>query len=247
MIQDAKSINMAEKMSSPELAEYKKILDAKKMSRILKRTFDIVVSAVLLVLLFPVCVIIAAAIKCDSHGKVIYKQERITTNGKKFYIYKFRTMVENADKIGGLLTTSNEKRITKVGGFLRKYRIDEFPQLLNVLKGEMSFVGVRPEVLKYVSQYTDEMFATLLLPAGITSLACIYYKDEAKLLDSAEDADRIYIEQILPGKMYYNLKSIREFSFLGDIKIMIMTVLAVLGKEFKEDTNYSGVGYAEHS
>jgi len=247
MIQDVKSFDIAEKMNSPELAEYKKILDTKIMSRILKRIFDIVVSAVLLVLLLPVCIIIAVLIKCDSHGKVIYKQERITTKGKKFYIYKFRTMVENADKIGGLLTTGNENRITRVGGFLRKYRIDEFPQLLNVLKGEMSFVGVRPEVLKYVSQYTDEMFATLLLPAGITSLACIYYKDEAKLLDSAEDADRIYVEEVLPGKMYYNLKSIREFSFLNDIKIMIMTVLAVLGKEYKEKENFSGVGYAEHS
>ena len=247
MIQDVKSFDMAEKMNSPELAEYKKILKSRAVSRALKRTFDICASLILLVILFPVCLIIAAAIKCDSRGKIIYKQERITTNGKKFYIYKFRTMVENADKIGGLLTTGNEKRITRVGGFLRKYRIDEFPQLLNVLRGEMSFVGVRPEVLKYVSQYTDEMFATLLLPAGITSLACIYYKDEAELLASAEDADRIYMEEVLPGKMYYNLKSIREFSFINDIKIMFMTVFAVLGKEYKDDKNYSGVGYAENS
>ena len=243
MIQD---IDIVEKMKSPELAEYREILRKKRISLALKRIFDMCVSAVLLILLFPVCVVIAVAIKIDSEGNVLYKQERITTNGRRFYIYKFRTMVQNADKIGGLLTTSNEKRITRVGGFLRKYRIDEFPQLLNVLKGEMSFVGARPEVMKYVNHYTDEMLATLLLPAGITSLACIYYKDEAELLDSAEDADRIYIEQILPGKMYYNLKAVREFSFLNDIKTMAMTVFAVLGKEYREDKNYSGVEYAEH-
>lgn len=247
MIPDVKNSNLEARMNCSAVLQYREILKKKKISRFLKRAFDILASAILLVLLLPVCVIIAIAIKADSSGKIIYRQERITTNGKKFYIYKFRTMVENADKIGGLLTVKNENRITKVGAFLRKYRLDEFPQLLNVLKGEMSFVGARPEVLKYVEQYTDEMFATLLLPAGITSLACIYYKDEAELLESAEDADKVYVDEILPGKMYYNLKEVEEFSFLNDIKTMVMTVFAVLGREYKENKSYSGVENVEHN
>lgn len=227
-------ISLKEKMENPSVEKYREILKKKSFSLILKRIFDIVVSAIALLILLPACAIIAILIKLDSNGKIIYKQKRVTTNGRVFSIYKFRTMVENADKIGGLLTVGNENRITRVGRVLRKFRLDEFPQLVNILKGDMSFVGTRPEVLKYVEQYTDEMYATLLLPAGVTSLASIYYKDEAELLNSAKDADEVYINQILPEKMYYNLKAIEEFNFLNEIKIMAMTVFAVLGVKYRD-------------
>ena len=143
-------------------------------------------------------------------------------------------MVQNADK-GSLVTVSNDARITKIGRIIRKFRLDEISQLINVLNGDMTFVGTRPEVPKYIERYTPEMMATLLLPAGVTSLASILYKDEAKLFDAAEDTDKVYIEKILPAKMYYNLKSIENFSFWGDIRIMFMTVFAVCGKEYKGD------------
>ena len=227
-------ISLKEKMENPSVEKYREILKRKRVSLILKRVFDIVVSAIALLILLPACAVIAILIKLDSNGKIIYKQKRVTTNGRVFSIYKFRTMVENADKIGGLLTVGNENRITRVGRVLRKFRLDEFPQLVNILKGDMSFVGTRPEVLKYVEQYTDEMYATLLLPAGVTSLASIYYKDEAELLNSAKDADEVYINQILPEKMYYNLKAIEEFNFINEIKIMAMTVFAVLGVKYRD-------------
>lgn len=153
-------------------------------------------------------------------GGVFYRQERVTTYGKKFKIHKFRTMVANADQIGSAVTVSGDNRITPTGAFLRKYRLDELPQVFDVLSGNMSFVGTRPEVTKYVKKYTKEMRATLLLPAGITSEASIRYKDEAELLDAADDVDRVYVEEVLPGKMKYNLQSIKKFSFLGEIVTM---------------------------
>lgn len=189
-------------------------------------------SLILLVVLSPVFVVLAVAIKLDSKGPVFYRQVRITTYGKPFRIFKFRTMVQNADKIGTQVTGGNDSRVTKVGKAIRKYRLDEISQLIDVLRGKMTFVGVRPEVPKYVKTYTPEMMATLLLPAGITSKASIFYKDEGKLLDSAEDIDKTYIETILPDKMYYNLKSLEEFSFFEDIKVMFMTLFAVFGKEY---------------
>jgi len=143
-------------------------------------------------------------------------------------------MVQGADK-GAQVTVNNDSRITRVGKVIRDFRLDEIAQLLDVIAGTVTLVGVRPESPRYVAEYTDEMMATLLLPAGVTNLACIYYKDEAKLLDGVEDPDRVYVEDILPGKMYYNLKGIEQFSFWGDIKIMFMTVFAVLGKEYKGD------------
>ena len=143
-------------------------------------------------------------------------------------------MVQNADK-GSQVTVSGDSRITKVGKVVRKCRLDEISQLIDVLRGTMTFVGTRPEVPKYTEQYAPEMMATLLLPAGVTSLASIYYKDEADLLDNAEDADKTYVEEVLPAKMYYNLKAIENFSFWGDIRIMFMTALAMLGKEYKGD------------
>ena len=176
--------------------------------------------------------VIGIKIALESPGGVFYRQERVTTYGKKFRIHKFRTMVADADQLGSAVTVSGDSRITPTGAFLRKYRLDELPQVFDVLAGDMSFVGTRPEVTKYVKEYTKEMRATLLMPAGITSEASIRYKDEADLLDAANDVDRVYVEQVLPEKMKYNLESLRKFSFWGDIKTMVRTVLAVLGKEY---------------
>jgi len=155
----------------------------------------------------------------------------VTQYGREFRIFKFRSMVSNADRIGSQVTVGQDSRITRVGAFIRKYRLDEISQLIDVFLGNMTFVGTRPEVPRYVQAYTAEMMATLLLPAGVTSQASIRYKDEAELLDAAEDVDKVYIEQVLPGKMVYNLQSLREFSFWGDIKTMFQTVAAVLGRE----------------
>ena len=219
-------------MRCPEVREYYDILQKKKGSLLLKRAFDIAAGlGVLIVTAIPMG-IIAILIKRDSPGPVFYRQERVTTYGKKFRIHKFRTMVTNADKIGSIVTVGNDSRITKIGAKLRSCRLDELPQVFDVLSGDMSFVGTRPEATKYVEQYRPEYYATLLLPAGITSEASIRYKDEAALLEHAVDVDRVYMEDVLPGKMKYNLDSIRRFSFWGEIATMIRTVLAVLGKEY---------------
>lgn len=215
-------------MQNDAVKHYYEIISKRTISLLLKRLFDIVVSLTMLLLLWPIMLVLAIIIKIDSQGPVFYRQERVTQYGRRFRIYKFRTMVNNADKIGTLVTTNNDSRVTKVGSVIRKIRVDEIPQLLNILVGDMTFVGTRPEVVKYVEKYTDEMKATLLLPAGVTSLASIYYKDEDKLLSDAADVDSTYINEILPQKMKYNLDAIRDFSFFGDIKTMIMTVVAVL-------------------
>lgn len=220
-------------MQVEEVRPYYEILRKKKGQLVLKRIFDICVSLVLIVLLSPIIIFFSIWIKLDSKGPVFYRQERITQYGKVFRIFKFRTMVNNADKIGNLVTSKNDSRITKVGEKIRKYRIDEIPQLFNVLIGDMSFVGTRPEVKKYVDQYTPEMYATLLLPAGITSESSIRYKDEDKLLDIATDIDKVYVEKILFDKMKFNLESINNYSFLEEILTMLRTVFAVLGKEYE--------------
>lgn len=220
-------------MQCDEVKEYYDILSKKKLSLRLKRAFDIVAATCILMITAIPMIIIAIRIATESKGGVFYRQERVTTYGKKFKIHKFRTMVANADQIGSAVTVSGDNRITPTGAFLRKYRLDELPQVFDVLSGNMSFVGTRPEVTKYVKKYTKEMRATLLLPAGITSEASIRYKDEAELLDAADDVDKVYIEQVLPGKMRYNLDSIRNFSFLREIGTMIRTVFAVLGKEYR--------------
>ena len=219
-------------MQCDEVKEYYDILASKKVSLFFKRVFDLIVATIMLVLLALPMLIVSIMIKIDSKGPIFYRQERVTTYGKRFRIHKFRTMVNNADKIGSTVTVGGDARITKVGSKLRDLRIDEIPQLFDVLTGNMSFVGTRPEATKYVEQYTNEMKATLLLPAGITSEASIRYKDESKLLDAAEDVDIVYVEEVLPGKMKYNLNSIREYSFWSDIATMFRTVFAVLGKEF---------------
>lgn len=220
-------------MQCPEVREYYDILQKKKIGLFFKRAFDIVAGLGVLILTAIPMAVIAVMIKLDSPGPVFYRQERVTTYGKRFRIHKFRTMVSNADKIGTAVTVGNDSRITKVGARLRGYRLDELPQVFDVLSGDMSFVGTRPEAVRYVEQYEKEYFATLLLPAGITSEASIRYKDEAELLDAADDPDKVYVEDIIPQKMKYNLKSIKEFSFWGDIATMFRTVFAVLGKEYQ--------------
>lgn len=214
-------------MQIPEVREYYEILSKRKKSLIVKRVFDLVISFILLIIAAAPMIVIAAAIAIDSPGGIFYRQERVTAYGKRFMIHKFRTMVVNADTIGTQVTARNDSRVTKIGKFLRKYRLDELPQLIDILIGDMSFVGTRPEVVKYVKAYTKEMRATLLLPAGVTSEASICYKDEADLLSGAEDVDRIYIEKVLPGKMEYNLESIRRFGLFRELKTMIRTVIAV--------------------
>lgn len=223
-------------MQTEEVRKYYDILKKKQVSLFFKRMFDIVVSFLMLILLSPLFMILAIAIKLDSKGPVFYRQVRITQNLRKFRIFKLRSMVQNADQ-GSLVTVQGDARVTRVGKLIRRFRLDEVSQLINVLKGDMTFVGTRPEVPKYVDQYTSEMLATLLLPAGVTSLASIYYKDEAELLDAAEDTDKVYIEKILPAKMYYNLKSIEHYSFCGDIRIMFMTFFVMCGKEYRDESS----------
>ena len=219
---------LPEDLRTEEVKEYYEILSSKKGSLFAKRVFDFTVALMMLIIISPIFLMLAILITLDSSGGVFYRQVRITQYGKEFRIHKFRTMVSNADKIGSLVTVGADVRITKVGTFLRKYRLDELPQLIDILQGNMSFVGTRPEVPKYVNEYSKEMKATLLLPAGITSEASIYFKDEAKLLEATEDVDKTYVEQVLPKKMKYNLDSIKKFSFLGELCMMVKTVIAVM-------------------
>ena len=218
-------------MQTEAVKPYYEILQKKQISLIFKRSFDIVVSLIMLLILSPVFLVLAIAIKLDSKGPVFYRQVRVTQYGKEFRIFKFRTMVNNADKIGSQVTVGGDSRITRVGKVIRECRLDEIGQLLNILGGSMTFVGTRPEVPKYVEKYTSEMWATLLLPAGVTSEASIRYKDEAALLDASEDVDATYIQDVLPGKMKYNLRSIQEYSFFKDIETMFQTVFVVVDKD----------------
>lgn len=220
-------------MRTPEVRPYWEILDGKRGQLLLKRVFDLVVGLILLALLAIPMAVIAILIKVDSEGPVFYRQERVTQYGRHFRIHKFRTMVSNADKIGTAVTVGNDSRITRVGAKLRGLRLDELPQVIDVIVGDMSFVGTRPEAVKYVERYKPEYNATLLMPAGITSEASIRYKDEGKLLDAADDVDRVYVEKVLPDKMKWNLESVRRFRFLREILTMLRTVLAVLGKEYE--------------
>ena len=228
-------------MKTEEVRPYYEALKKKRLSLVLKRALDLVGGAVLLVLLAIPMAVIVVLIKLDSEGPVFYRQERVTTYGKHFKIHKFRTMVSNADKIGTAVTVGNDSRITRIGAKLRGCRLDELPQVLDLINGNMSFVGTRPEAVKYVEKYKPEYYATLLLPAGITSEASIRYKDEAELLEAADEVDRVYIEDVLPGKMKYNLQSIMEFSFVGEIKTMFRTVFAVLGKDYSDEEQESTV------
>lgn len=214
-------------IKNEEVRPYYDALSKHKAGLFFKRVLDIIAAIDLIILLGIPMLVIAIMIKCDSKGPVFFRQERVTSYGARFRIHKFRTMVNNADKIGTSVTVDNDNRITKIGSKLRNHRLDEFPQLFDVLSGDMSFVGTRPEVVKYVDRYSDEMKATLLMPAGITSIASIEYKDEAELLEKAEDADEVYVNEILPAKMEYNLKSVKEFGFFKDIGVLFKTVAAV--------------------
>ena len=219
---------LPEYMRTDEVRPYYDLLQRKKLSLFFKRVFDIVISLIMIILCSPILLIISILIVKDSKGGVFYRQERVTQYGRVFRIFKFRTMVQNADQIGTQVTVSNDSRITKIGSKLRDCRLDELPQLFNIFLGDMTFVGTRPESVHYVKSYTNEMYATLLLPAGVTSEASIEYKDEADLLDQADDVDSVYINEVLPEKMKYNLNSIKECSFFKEIATMFRTVLAVL-------------------
>ncbi len=211
-----------------EVRPYYELLKKKTASRVLKRVFDLIVSLTMLGFLIVPIIVISIIVKSTSPGHVFFRQERVTTYGRRFKIFKFRTMVENAEALGTQVTTDSDSRVTGIGRFLRKYRLDELPQVFNVIGGSMSFVGTRPEVVRYVEQYKNEYYATLLLPAGITSLTSIMYKDEEKLLSSAENADKVYVEQVLPEKMKYNLQYVKSFGFFSDIKLMFKTVKEVV-------------------
>ena len=221
-------------MKNERVRKYYDVLVKRRMSLLFKRVFDVVVASCILVILSPFFLILAIVIKLDSKGPVFYRQVRITQYNRPFRIFKFRTMIQGADK-GSQVTLNSDSRVTRIGKWIRKFRLDELCQLIDIVRGTMTFVGTRPEVPKYTEQYTDEMLATFLLPAGVTSLASIYYKDEAKLLDAAKDTDQVYVQEILPAKMHFNLKALEEFSLWNDVKILFMTVLAVLGKEYKEE------------
>ena len=220
--------DIPEFMQNDDVKKYYEILRKKRFSLKVKRFFDVITSFVLILLLSPVFLVLSVWIKTDSRGPVYYKQERVTQYGRRFSIFKFRTMVKNADRTGSLVTVQNDSRITAVGRKIRKYRLDEIPQLFNILAGDMSFVGTRPEVQKYVDEYSDEMKATLLLPAGVTSEASIRYKDEDELLKDAKDVDEVYIRKILPEKMKWNLRAVRRFSLLGELSTMVRTVFHVI-------------------
>ena len=221
-------------LQNPSVKPYYDRLDTHRKQLLLKRIFDICISLCGVLFLSPIFLITAIAIKLDTPGPVFYRQERITQYGRVFKIFKFRSMVSGA-KTGANLTVNNDSRITKTGKFIRKFKIDELCQLLDVLVGNMTLVGTRPEVKEYVDEYTPEMMATLLLPAGVTSLTSIYYAGEAKILEMSDDPEKAYVEDVLPGKMKWNLRGIEKFSFCSDIKIMFMTFFAMLGKEYKAE------------
>ena len=219
--------DLPKRMQNEAVRPYYEQLQKKKVSLFLKRCIDVSLSSALLLFLAPVMLLIGIAVRLDSPGPALFRQVRVTQYGRQFRIFKFRTMVNHADKMGTQLTASGDARITRLGRKMRHYRLDELPQLLNIFLGDMSFVGTRPEVVKYVREYTDEMTATLLLPAGVTSEVSIQYKDEEKLLADVADVDEAYIHVVLPEKMEYNLKSLRDFSLIHELKIMVDTVIAV--------------------
>ena len=218
-------------LQNDSVRKYYDILAKKRFSIFLKRVMDLLIALVALIFLILPMAVIAVIVKFSSSGPVFFRQERVTTYNKRFKILKFRTMTVGADTQGALVTSANDSRVTGVGATLRKFRLDELPQIFHVLSGKMSFVGTRPEVPRYVEQYTPEMMATLLMPAGITSLASIRYKDENEIIGNVSDpkeVDRIYLEKILPEKMKFNLEYLSNFSFRGDIKLMFSTLKSMI-------------------
>lgn len=213
-------------MQNDEVKKYYNNLVDKQGYLKIKRCVDIIVSILVLIILIPLFIIISILIKYDSSGPVLYKQKRVTQYGRIFHIYKFRTMIVNADS-GFQITQYNDSRITKIGKILRRYKLDELPQFYNVLTGSLTLCGTRPENPKFVNQYSNEMLATLLLPAGITSLTSIKFTNEALLIQDVNNFDEAYINYILPEKMKYNLQELEQLSFLQDIKILIATFLSL--------------------
>lgn len=236
--------SLPESLQSEAVRPYYDLLKKRTASLLLKRGMDILAAFLLLVLLSPVFLVLAVAIRVDSKGPVFFRQVRVTQFGKTFRIFKFRTMVNDAEKKGSQVTVQNDSRVTRVGAKIRRIRLDEIPQLLNVLTGDMSFVGTRPEVPKYVEKYTPEMMATLLLPAGVTSTASIAFKDEDELLQAAENVDEVYVRDVLPQKMAFNLEYLRNFSFGRDIGLLFQTVFRVFGvsgsRRTDDDTEAGG-------
>ena len=203
------------------------VLARRKPQLIAKRAMDIVLSACALAILWPLLLLIALAIWIDDPGPVFYRQVRVGRNGKTFRIFKFRSMVMDADKKGLAITVGRDSRITRVGAVLRKTKLDELAQLLNVLFGQMSFVGPRPEVPKYVELYTPYQRQVLLVRPGITDYASIAYRNENDLLAGAPNPEAMYIEQIMPDKIELNMKYLREISPLADIRLIFKTIIAV--------------------
>lgn len=204
------------------------VLARRKPQLIAKRAMDIVLSACALAVLWPLLLLIALAILIDDPGPVFYRQVRVGRNGKTFRIFKFRSMVMDADKKGLAITVGRDSRITRVGAVLRKTKLDELAQLLNVLFGQMSFVGPRPEVPKYVELYTPYQRQVLLVRPGITDYASIAYRNENDLLAGAPNPEAMYIEQIMPDKIELNMKYLREISPLADIRLILKTIVAVI-------------------
>lgn len=227
--------SLPERMRTPEVKPYYDSLSRRRAGLALKRIFDLVMSVLLIIILSPAMLVIAVAVALDSPGGVFYRQRRVTTYGKEFRIFKFRTMRSDADRIGPAVTSGEDARITRVGKVLRGCRLDELPQLFNVFCGDMSFVGTRPEVAKFVDRYTPEMYATLLMPAGITSEASIRFKDEAQMFDGSGDPEADYVNILLLKKMVYNLASVMNFSPAAELRTMVRTVLAVAGKDYSPD------------
>ena len=221
--------NLPENMKNEFTRNCWDLLQKKRGTLFWKRALDAAVSLAALLILSPVMLLLALAVKLDSRGPVFYRQIRVGRYGRDFKIYKFRTMVRDADRIGPAVTIGGDPRVTRVGRLIRKCRMDEFSQLLNVLNGTMSLVGPRPEVRRYVDAYTPEGMATLLIRPGVTAPSSIAFKDEDRLLNAAEDPDRIYLEKILPPKTELNLEYLRGMSIPGDVKILFRTAAAVLG------------------
>lgn len=227
-------------MRTREVRKYYNIIKKRQMSLKIKRLFDIVVASIMLMFLAVPMLVIAVCIKLDSRGPVFFRQERVTQYGRIFRIYKFRTMVVDAPKLGASVTVDNDDRITRVGKVLRKIRADEFPQVFNIINGDMTLVGTRPEVPEYVKKYTKEMYATLLLPAGLTSRTSIAYKDEDKILAGAADPDEAYVKEVLPAKMKYNLEALKKFGFVEDCRVLWDTFTSVTGNDRLSVTKRTG-------
>ena len=194
-------------------------------NRLIKRIFDIICSGIGIIILSPILLIISILIKKGSDGPVFFKQIRVGEKGKEFEILKFRTMVVDAEKLGRQITVGKDNRITKIGAFLRKYKLDELPQLINVFKGDMSLVGPRPEVPRYVKLYNEEQRKVLDVKPGITDLASIRYRDENDLLGKAEDPDDMYINTIMPDKLALNMEYINKSNIFFDIYIILQTII----------------------